>query len=156
MSMICLGVIMCIDEADKDFVKSRLTKIAQLYNRNICFEIDWSEPVMHKFPLSSFTFSVEDDTTSNNCEMLLLPDGWCFNGRSNSIPITDRMMFIQEIAESILLSGFSIEFYIGTSGDLPEDYFTVAINHQDLSTFLVEQIELINTTKSFHIIVALH
>jgi hypothetical protein len=132
-----------------------LSGIAKKHDRNICFEIGWSEPVIHSLPAASFVFSLEDNALNENCEMLLLPDGWYYNGKTNNVAIAERMMFIQEISKSMLLSGFPMEFFIGTSGELPEDYETKVVECHHLASFLAKHIEIINSTSSLHIITTL-
>ena len=152
MSMICIGVTKCLNDDELNSIKSKLLRIAKEHNRNVWVEVGWSEPIIYSLPFSSFAFSLEDNASNNNCEMLLLPEGWCHNGKTNNVSVIERMMFIQEIAESILLAGFPIEFYIGTSGELPEDYETKVVAYQHLASFLAEHIEAINSTAAFRII----
>lgn len=153
MSMICVGVMTCRNTAEHTTIKLRLLRIAQSYNSVINFDINWSEPIMASLPISSCAFSVEDGNGSGNCEMLLLPEGWFVNGKTNNSSTIERMEFIQRIAENVIAEGIPIEFYIGTSGDLPEDYYSQSVDRHQLANFLASHIEKINSMESLHIIV---
>ena len=68
-----------------------------------------------------------DDIACDNCEMLLLPDGWFFASKTNKLSFKQRMEFLHDIAALLLASNHSVEFYIGSSGTNPDEFLEISV-----------------------------
>ena len=150
MSSICIGVIQPV--VQEDFGK-KLAEVAGRYGRGITFEIGWHEPVLDSLTGKVFVFSLFDYPGSENCEMLLLPDGCFLNGETNNISFRERMELLRDLAGIVLENGSSMEYYIGLSGTLPEEYDTEIVNIADLPQRLEERMDPIEAVYAIHLIV---
>ena len=139
MSLICIGTTRVIPQKEQNYIKRALSSIAIKYKRGISFDISWHEPIVDSFSNHDFPFSITDAIDCDLCEMFLLPDGWLYNGKVNTVPFLKRMIFLQEIAEWLLTNNYCLDYYIGLSGALPEEYFDIIVTRSDLP-FVLESV----------------
>ena len=83
--------------------RSRLMSIAKAHGRDVAFSVDWSEPIIEYLNNSHVVISLLDDPGADNCEMLLLPDGWYHNGCTNEVLFEKRIFAICVFVEILLI-----------------------------------------------------
>lgn len=141
MSLICLCVVENIrNNSEIVFYKQQTEALAKLHKRGIKFSVDWPEPIMSCIQKDSFIISIVDCPESDNCELFLMPDGWCCNGRTNKLAFRERMKFLQDISAIFINREYSVDLYMGLSGNDPEDYFNVALKNNDLVDYLTRTV----------------
>lgn len=153
MSTICIGVS---DKNPSNIAKEccdDLQVIAQKYGCGIFFELEYREPFLSHYEQDAFVFSLADSFSCDNCEMLMLPDGWTYNGQESAIPFEKRMQLLVDIATLLHDKLSSVEFFIGHSGEAFEDFTTYYSNCKQLT----ERLSILNsesyTDMNLHIIV---
>ena len=151
MSMICIGVVEMPDRRSYPDLESRISEIIQNHGFSARWAIDWKEPIVETFSNHPVIFSMVDGDEHDNCEMLLLPDHWVVNGKTNTVPARKRMQLFDDIAKYAISQYSKIDFYIGESGTLPDEYEQIQIDCLQLSAFLIDQLERLNTCLSLHI-----
>lgn len=153
MSLICLGIT-CPNTPDEfEKLKQQLSLVAVKYRRGITFKIDWHEPLVDALVDYGMIFSLSDSPESDNCEMLLLPDGCYFNEQTDNISLQKRMLFLQELSKVIIATGHSVEYYIGLSGTLTAEYDTFMVQNRDLPLFLEKVISSFSPIYAIHLVV---
>lgn len=128
-----------------------ISRIVNKYGYSVFWGIDWVEPIITTLPSTVLLCNIADTSESNNCEMLLLPDGWYFNGRANTIPARTRMQVLEDVAEYVIDQGYPIEFFLGDSGTLANEYKHVHIDCHQLSDFLCNRLEEIDMDFSLRV-----
>lgn len=151
MSLICLGIVKLslLDHGKR--IQDELKKVAAMHNRGICFKIDWYEPLVDTLENIHSIFSLTDSPESDNCEMLFLPDGCYCNEVSNNSSIFERMQYLQNLATIVLSNGHSIEYYIGNSGTLIDEYETISVQCTELSQCLVRKLNITDVPYAIHL-----
>ena len=154
MSNICIGLIRAA-QTEHQLLMEMLLKITHEVGIGVSFNIDWNEPIWDECDENMLFFSICDSSISANCEMLLLPDGWFYNGKMSSIPFADRMIFLQAIAAAVLNMGYSIEYYVGISGTLIEEYCESSVPLHNVADFITNNLYSYTdyVTHSLHVIV---
>lgn len=152
MSSFCLCVTN-IQEKMKMFYEQRLCNIAQHHKRGIVFSIDWFEPTVSLRGKNSFFANLLDSPVSDNCEMLLLPDGWYYNGSTNVLGFRRRMEFLQDIANELVAENGFVEFYIGCSGTELQEYRSILIKNENLIDCLEMLFGVSGIDEGIHIVV---
>lgn len=153
MSLICLCIADIKEKEEIVFYSQSLTKLADYYKRGIEFSVDWSEPIVDYVKDNYFIINLLDYPNSNNCEMLLLPDGWYHNGYTNDLVFKERMRFLQDIANMLIEGNYRVEFYIGCSGMKTEEFLDVEVKCQHLIDYLEETVGSEGAEEGIHIIV---
>lgn len=153
MSLICLCVTDNIEEKETMFYKESLTKLVNCYECGVVFSINWTEPIVEYLKDVGFVFGLVDYWGSNNCEMLLLPDGWYHNGYTNDVVFKERIQLLADVANMLLERGHRVEFYIGCSGMEPEDFFDSEIKCSYFIEFLEKTIGTEGAEIGLHITV---
>ena len=144
MSMICLGAIYMPSQNGKQSLMCEISRIIHKHGYYIFGGIDWIEPIITTLPSTVLLCNIVDNVEYNNCEMLLLPDGWSFNGKFNIIPARERMQVLEELATYVIGQGHQVEFFLGDSGTLPNEYRLMHVTYYELSDFLWKQLKEIN------------
>ena len=91
MSTICICIVRTMKEqGDKVRYKAQIEPIARRWNCGVKFSVDWPEPIVACAMDDSLVVDITDYPGANNCELLLLPDGWYYNGCTNAVPFRDR------------------------------------------------------------------
>lgn len=144
MSTICIGIVSGIVPEDINHAKNAVSTIARSQHYSVFYDLEYMEPFLDCYPSTALIFSFADTPKFDNCEMLLLPDNCYFNGKTNAILFKDRMQLLYRTAKYFLDRLYSIEFYVGSSGVLYEEFthHTVSIDN------LVELLNMINTNCS--------
>lgn len=153
MSMICIGCINAQSQECHRNLKSNISRLVHAHGYSVCWGIDWIEPIIETLPETTVLFSLTDGIEDDNCEMLLLPDGWFFNGRSNIISARERMQVLEELATYVIGQGHQVEFFLGNSGTLPDEYRHMHVAYYELSDFLWKQLEEINADSAMRVAV---
>lgn len=151
MSLICL-CITNIYGTDRTMYKHCLAEIVKKYKRGVLFHIDWTEPIIEGLK-EEFSFFLTDSPNCIDCEMLLLPDKWCYGGNSNNSTFQQRMQFLQDIADILIKNSYQIEYYIGLSGTYPSEFQEVSVKCQYLTEYLTNTIGQTGADDGIHIIV---
>lgn len=124
MSRICIGVIYDFKEKS-DVIKEQLERIVGQCNLGIFFNT-FVQPFFCELPNDSIVFSIADDMIYDNCEMLLIPDGWMINDKAPEESFRDRAGRISEIMTVACdVSKGKIELFIGDCGDQMNDFILV-------------------------------
>ncbi len=129
----------------------RLEKIACRYERSMSNHIDWEEPILLNMKDDDFVININDSSESPNCEMLLLPDGWYVNGRTNNIPFRNRVRFLEELAEAIIETDHAVSFYLGLSGTVFDEFENCEVEQSKLGEFLTQLVGKTGVDTGFHI-----
>ena len=140
MSSICLCAISTNDNQKVGFYKNKIMEISKKHQRGTILDIDWNEPIIEFLKKTHMVVSLTDSEMSTNCERLILPDGWYFNGVRSTPCFKERMLYLFDIAETLLSCEEIVEFYIATSGELPGDYQHETVKLSDLTDFLCSTI----------------
>ena len=136
MSQICIGILSVAHEKDVQTLRHEMTQVTKKHHRGIVFDVSWNEPILSTIGDNSLLFSLSDSSNSDNCEMLLLPNNCCYDESCDILPFKERMLFLQDIAAIGLRHGCCVEFFLGTSGTLPEEYAKISITNESLPQFL--------------------
>ncbi|MBR6610351.1 MAG: hypothetical protein IKK99_09065 [Oscillospiraceae bacterium] len=153
MSLFCICVVDIAKNNTTELYKQHLEKIARSHNRGIKFSINWDEPFMKNINNRAFIINLLDNPFSDNCEMLLLPDGWYYNGITNDISFVKRMQYIQEVVNVFRLENYNIDLYIGSSGMETDEFVEASVNYSDLINILVKTIGVDGPEEGMHIII---
>ena len=151
MSTICLCIVDHVGYNEKKLYAQQLETLAKLHNRKVKFSVDWVEPLTQKMPRDSFVVSVFDDPLSDNCEMLLLPDGWWHNGKTNNLTFQERMTFLYDLCRTFTDNKYYVDLYLCQSGMEPEDCINVALNIFDLKDYLSKTVGIVGVDCGWHI-----
>ncbi len=152
MSSVCLCTIENhISKSEIRYFVTELKKIAQYYNRGIKFEIDWKEPLVSQLPINSFVMDIKDSLLDENCEYLLLPDGWFFNGKTNELTFRSRMMVLEEISDLFTQKNYVVHFYFFDSGEDIDDFSTIKIRQSSFVNYLSDTIGIKGVESGVHI-----
>lgn len=152
MSLICLGVVESLTSiSEKAYYSKKLETIAKHHKRGIRFTIDWSEPIISHIQDDAFVISILDCPETDNCELFLLPDGWYYNGKADHLAFYDRMKLLQDISDMFIYDKYSIEWYFGLSGILPEEFPTVVLKVECLTDYLTQTIGIDGADAGLHI-----
>jgi len=150
MSLICLCATDMLNQFEFLFYKQRLTQIAESYEYGIAFSVKWDEPLVRLLS-DSYVFSLSDSMKKDNCERLLLPDGWYFGDYTNITPFRNRMRFLKDIADMLIFYNHKAEFYIGLSGSYPSEFSNSVVKLQNLLDYLTATVGCSGAEKGFHI-----
>lgn len=124
MSRICIGVIYDFKEKS-EVIKERIKECIGQYNLGVFFDT-CAQPFFNELPQFSILFSIADDMLYDNCEMLLLPDGWMINYTPAKESFRDRAKYIADImATARDVSLGKIELFIGDDGSYSDDFTVV-------------------------------
>lgn len=89
----------------------------------------WDTPsnsllVFNQIPMdeNSMMFEPTDSTDTNSSELLLCPENCAVNGIYPSLPLCERLSFIQSLAEQCLRFAESVEIYISDDNPWLPDY----------------------------------
>lgn len=151
MSMICLGAIYMPSQNGGQSLMREISRIIHKHGYCVFWGIDWIEPIITTLPSTVILCNIVDNIECNNCEMLLLPDGWFFNGRFNIIPARERMQVLEELAAYVIGQGHQVEFFLGNSGTLPNEYRHMHVAYYELSDFLWKQLKEINADSAMRV-----
>ena len=132
MSKICILVF-----KENEHLISKLKKAAENSNLGIFFydRIKEAFDDEHKGFVKA---SLSDNKVYDNCEMLLLPDDWYFNGRKNPKPFMSRMMIIRDLVSIIQSSNQNVELYVGESGVEENDFLEIECDANNLPNVMDE------------------
>lgn len=134
MSKLCIGAIRIKNCYHTSLLKSHIKALANKYGYGVFYDILNCEPFMDKYLKNEYMFfSIADDDSFDNCEMLLLPDGCLFNGETNPVSFLERMKNIQIVLENILAKENDFELYIGNSGTDYYDYERIKIDVKEFN-----------------------
>jgi hypothetical protein len=139
MSNICIGLIRAA-QIEHQQLREILIKVTHEVGVGVSFNLDWDEPIWDTCDENMLFFSICDSSISADCEMLFLPDGWFYNGKTNPIPLAYRMEFLQKIASVVLSMGYPIEFYVGTSGTMLRDYLESSVSLHNVGDFIANNL----------------
>ena len=153
MSLICLCITDVIEEKEKFFYMELLEQLASGYGCGVEFCFNWSEPIVENLKGEKYVFGLVDNRNSYNCEMLLLPDGWYYNGYTNDVRFRERMKLLADIAETLLGDGHCVEFYIGCSGMELEEAFDLEGKYCYFCDLLEKTVGTEGAEKGWHFIV---
>lgn len=154
MSSLCLFVADLVEVNDIKSLKKALCDISKKFERRIDFSIMWEEPMFFEFNVNDkLFFSISDSPDCDNCEMLFLPDGWVYNGKSNSINFKNRMSYLQCITDCVMESCQKLDIYIGQSGTEVNEFSNILVKRCFLSQILTETIGINGTESGFHFVV---
>ncbi len=151
MSLICLCITDVSDKSEVVFYRQRLEALANYHKCGILFSVDWPEPIVTHNNKDSFIINIVDCPASENCELFLLPDGWYYNGCTNSLTFKERMSFLQDIASILIEGRHHIDFYLGQSGTAPEEFVDITLQCQDLIEYLSQTIGIDGADNGVHI-----
>lgn len=131
--------------------KEELERIAKRNRRGISFVIDWDEPVVELHKKDFLIANLTDQNDSDICEMLILPEGWYYNGETNVDSFLQRMCYLYEIAEYVLMDEPTVDFYVGSSGAEPNEFVCYETNLEHFLCCLTDTIGQSGTSKDIHI-----
>lgn len=155
MSLICLCVTDINDQEEVLIYQDRLLGITKRHSRGVTFSIDWCEPIVETLKEGTMIINLVDSMDSDNCEMLLLPDGWYYGAHTNKFSFKQRMKFLYDVADVLLMDGHKAEFYIGLSGTNPDEFVEKTVrqdNFIDVLALTIGQAET-DETQDYHIVV---
>ena len=152
MSLICIGMVDSIPACVSLSVQRRQREIARKNGIGIFFSIDWEEPIVIKFE-HNYLFSLTDDELRDNCERLLLPDGWEYNYEINDIPFRVRAEFIRQIVEPLTSFNYTVDLFLGTSGDEIDDFIPIIVSEPDLAQVLADTWGESGEDNSYHYLI---
>ena len=156
MSLICLCVVEDIRKnSDVAVYTQQLETLASCHKRGIKFFVDWFEPLISYVQEDAFIINILDYPNSDNCELLLQPDGWYCNGQADKLPFRERMKFLQDVCSIFINRKHSVELYLGQSGIYPEDFERVTLKINDLVGYLAKTIGVNGVNDGVHISVVL-
>ena len=151
MSTICICVVNTRDDDTKFRVVESLQSIANASGRGVSFSIDWEEPLLSFLDETCCIAAFYDNPDLRNCEMLLLPDNWTINGFTNVLPFKIRARFLNDVASVLLKFNNYVDFYIGLSGTLPDEFINITVKREDLVNYLFETIGITGPDGGQHI-----
>lgn len=146
MSKIFFGVIKPQNNTDIEILKSKLKVLFGKNNLFVYYSFSYVEPcISHIYENEQFiTFSISDNQSFDNCEMLLLPDNNMYNNRVNTTPLLHRMQIIQNIFENLHSTPLSIELFIGESGIDYYDFEKKTLSVTELASTLAQAINALD------------
>lgn len=130
MSKICLALI--TNKSPEEEIRVRIKEIVNHAGYEVFFYDRMEEPIIDEY-LNSFIISFADSKKHDNCEMLLLPDGWYHNGITSSTPFISRVRIIESAIKELILQGCHVDLFIGDSGTLYEEFSHYKCNINEFS-----------------------
>ena len=140
MSSVCIFVVGKNECCVIDLIRNKVSAFAASNDRGANFCIGWEEPLCGMSLDGKLVISINDSPTDANCEMLLLPDNWHFNGVTNSSLFCERAAFLRGVADILLEFADDVELYIFESGSLAEDLAVSAVKTDNLVKCLAETV----------------
>ena len=115
MSKICIAVFDAVP--NRNALENMIKSLAISYNLGVAFTLAYIEPFLLEISDSNkLICDFSDGPNSDNCELLLLPDGCSFNGNKNISSFASRMMQLEVILIAILKQTDRVDLFIGDSG----------------------------------------
>ena len=151
MSLFCFCIVENIKKSEIDLCSQKLKTLAKKHNRGIKFSIDWSDPILSGIKKDSFIINITDNPESDNCELFLLPDGWYYNGETNELAFSERMLLLQDISNVFIDRGYIVEIFLGVSGMRPDELFNVKLKMEDLINYLTKTVGVVGADGGTHI-----
>lgn len=145
MSSICLLRGRKVQNADDRLCAMIKQQITQM-GYGVFFWIDTFPASSQKIDASEFVCSFADDFQWDNCEMLLLPDGSFFNGKTNATPFYRRMEALGGVLQAIKAKMQAIELYVGGNGGDSMDEFDLV--RTDIESFPILMDHIFNRSRS--------
>ena len=152
MSLICIGLVNGLEDIHIEAIKEKQRVIADKKGIFVFFSISWGEEFVQRVK-HNYLFSLADNEKYDNCEMLLLPDGWEYNNHKNMIPFRIRAEYFREMIEPLTDLGYIVDLFIGTSGDTFEDFIPLVVDASDLGRIINETWGVYGEEKRYHYIV---
>lgn len=143
MSKICIFVVTDICQECKASIENDILKFISEYNLGAFFDQDDNEPFL-SFYENCFTISIADSGRYNNCEFLMLPEGWSVAGKMPVFSFRKRMMILQEIASLIVNKICRVELFVGDSGNDYDDFMQFECNFMNVAKTLLNNYEAEN------------
>ena len=151
MSAICLCVVDHVEHNEKKLYAQQLEALAKQYNRKLRFSVDWVEPLTQEISRDSYVVNVFDDPQSDNCEMLLLPDGWWHNGKTNNLTFEERMAFLYDLCRTFTDNKYYVDLYLLQSGMESADCINITLDICDLKDYLIKTVGIVGVDCGWHI-----
>ena len=114
MSRICLAFVKNIESYTWDTVYHDIKEVATQYQRGCVLDPPWLNPVTQR-PQNCHVISFSDSPNTENCEWLLLPDGWVLNDDIQKSRLYERMNFLRDVVRILVMHGAYVELCIGDS-----------------------------------------
>ena len=131
MSKICLGIL-CNKRTTLSALRNQIKSVVESAGFGCFFDFSYKEPLLNAYLLDNYViFSIADNSTYDNCEMLLLPDGCMINGNENVCGFELRMKQMQDILKPILEIEAKIELFLGESGTQFDEFDEYEITLSD-------------------------
>ena len=133
MSKICLALI--TNKSPEKEVIARIKSIVNRVGYEVFFYDRMEEPIIDAYR-NSYIISFADSKNHDNCEMLLLPNGWYYNGITNSLTFIFRMGVIKRVINELIGQGCHVEFFVGDSGTLYDEFCHYECNINEFSQLI--------------------
>lgn len=115
--------------------------------------IECFEQFSEQYDNSSFICSFSDDYRFDNCEMLLLPDNWWLDDKTNIVPFYTRMELLKQVIEKICKVADKVELYVGDAGgNTIEEFDKVYIEIQSFPNIMNRLFTNTDSFPAFHFI----
>ena len=134
LSKICYVVCIGMLQPSVD-VRVTVQNIVSKYGYHAFFEHEYQEPLLDEYD-SPFVISIADAPKHDNCEMLLLPDGYYYNGRTNTNSFVERMAVLRDVVIFLRSVGQSVELFLGTSGTAYDEFVEFHTSAEDIAQML--------------------
>lgn len=140
MSKICIAVFDAVSNSIA--LENMIKALAISYHLGVAFELAYEEPFLSEICDSNkLICDFSDRPNSDNCELLLLPDGCSFNGSKNIVSFASRMARLEVILTAILKQAGSVDLFVGDSGTALDSFKEYTFSICDLS----KNIGILNT-----------
>lgn len=152
MSLFCVFVANGIAKRNEiEVCVQQIHALAQKYKRGIKWTIDWNEPTLTHIPTDALLVNILDCSNADNCELLLLPDGWYSNGQTNHQAFKERMRFLQDVSEVLCKWAGKTHLYLGESGSCKEEFVNVSVRCDCIAEYLANSVGITGVDGGIHI-----
>lgn len=142
MSCGCMYILR--NAEDVNGLRKKLISAVNVHGYAINFEPVNSLLLFHSVKLDKqdFIFEVCDDLISKVGALLLSFDGWMIEDRQAQLPLTERLVLLQEIASICLSHTKKIEIFSGEDTPYLPDYSDINVQCKDVADTLHKQYQL--------------
>jgi len=138
MSKICYALLQGSMDCKRNIL-SEIKRIADRYGFGYYILKTIDEPFFD-CNRSDFIISFSDNYIYDNCEMLLLPDGCTYNGKTSKTSFFERMTMIRNVTDLLKENHFRVELYVGESGTESEDYLDFSCESSDIPNVICKHL----------------
>ncbi len=143
MSKLCIGLIKKPFGIADCSLKEQISLLLNKYNLGVFFKLSYFEPFLKEYNTDEcIIFSIVDNNSFDNCEMLFLPDNCYFNVKTNGLSFNERMAILKAACENILQYESKMEIFIGNSGAEFSEYEHISVDPINFEKILIESLNV--------------